>query len=214
MRGLSESAAMDAIHKGDVVVSNGPFPELSINGVGLGGEVVAPTGDIDLHLKVSAPPWMDVQRVFVRRGGPDQVQRPQLLDTIAVPAGTDVLRLDVTKSYSGIPDNSFIVVEVQGDKSMWPVFTPYEIPSIQISDAVGVIGGAFGFGNKYGRYHPDHVNIVRPFAFTNPIWVDRSKKQSLRAAKPVMPLSSNEPFTPRTIPDIRKIFANFHGDPE
>ncbi|MFT3837551.1 MAG: CehA/McbA family metallohydrolase [Myxococcaceae bacterium] len=214
MRGLSEAAAMEAIRKGDVVVSNGPFPELTINGVGLGGEVVAPTGDIELSLKVSAPAWIDVQRVFVRRGGPDQVERPQLLETIAVPQTTEVLRLDVTKTYSGIPDGSFIVVEVQGDKSMWPVFTPYEIPSIQISDAVGVIGGAFGFGNKYGRYHPDHVNVVRPFAFTNPIWIDRTKKQSLSAARPVLPLSSNEPFHPRTIPDIRKIFANFHGDPE
>ncbi len=119
----------------------------------------------------------------------------------------------MTKSYPGLPDGSFLVVEVQGDRSMWPVFTPHEIPVLQISDAVGVIGGSFGFGSKYGRYHPDHVKQVTPYGFTNPIWVNHSHRQALTAAPRVMAMSANEPFVPRKIPDIRKIFANFHADP-
>ncbi len=220
MRGLSEAAAMDAIRKGDVVVTNGPFIELQAKPtgseawVGLGSEVVEPSGNVTIHLKVSAAPWIDVNRVLVLRGGRDQVQRPQVLETIPVPASTEVSRLDVTRDYPGLPDGSFLVVEVHGDRSMWPVFTPFEIPVVQITDAVGAVGSAFGFGSKYGRYHPDHVNPVRPFGFTNPIWVNHAHQQALTAAKPVLPLSSSEPFVPRKIPDIRKIFANFHADPE
>jgi hypothetical protein len=195
-------------------VTNGPFIEVTVNGKGLGEEVVAPDGMIEVMIKVQAVPWVDVRHVVIKRGGKDQFQRPVVLDSFDIAASTDVVRFQKTKSYSNIPDNSFLVVEVSGEKSMWPVFTPHEVPPIQISDAVGVIGGSFGFGNKFGRYHPSPINVVRPFGFTNPIWINRARKQALVVAKPVLPVSNSEPFTPRTMPNVTKIFLNFHSDPE
>ncbi len=214
MRGLSEAAMMSALRKGNAVVTNGPFIEATINGKQLGEEVVAPDGTISLSLKVRAAPWIDVSRIVIRRGGKDQGQSPSVLETITVPPTQDVLRFEGARTYTNVPDDSFVVIEVFGDKSMWPVFTPREFASIQISDAVGVIGGAFGFGNKYGKFKPTPVDEVRPYGFTNPIWVNRSKKQALTRAKPVLPVSNAEPFVPRTIKDVRKIFLNFHSDPE
>jgi hypothetical protein len=214
MRGLSEEAMMKALRNGNAVVTNGPFIEATINGKGLGEEVVAPDGEIRLTLTVKAAPWVDVAQIVIRRGGRNQGQSPIVLETIPVPQSTALIRFSQTLTYKNVPDDSFVVIEVSGKKSMWPVFTPREFASIQISDAVGVIGGAFGFGNKYGKYRPNPVDEVRPFAFTNPIWVNHSKKQPLTRAKPVLPVSNSEPFSPRTIKDVRKIFANFHSDPE
>jgi hypothetical protein len=165
-------------------------------------------------IKVEAAPWVDVTRVAIRRGGPTQGKRPEVLKTFDVPASTELLRFEQTELFTGVPDDSFFVVEVFGEKSMWPVFAPYEVPSLQISDAVSVIGGAFGFGSTYGKYEPQLAQIVKPYAFTNPIWATRTRKQALTAAKKVLPVSNSETFTPRRMPDIRTLFMQFHADLE
>jgi hypothetical protein len=213
MRSLDPQAPIDALLQGHAVVTNGPFLQAWVNGQGVGRTVVAPDGSISVHVKVQAPPWMDVSRVVVRRGGKDQGKSPLVLETITVTEKTAVTRLDVTRSYTGIPDDSFIVVEVQGDQQMWPIFTPHEVPSLQISDAVGVIGGAFGFGNKYGKYTPSQKQQVVPYGFTNPIWVNRSDKQGLSAPKKVLGLSSSATYTPRRLSDLTRLYHAFHSDP-
>jgi hypothetical protein len=215
MRGLDVSAAMDALRNGDAYPTNGPIIEtFTVNGLGMGRTVVAGDGVIDVHVVIHAAPWVDVKRVVVRRGGRDQGDSPEVLDTIAVPASTELVRLDVTRRYTNIPDGSFLVIEVSGDREMWPVFTPHEFPSLQISDAVGVIGGAFGYGRKFGKYYPRQDQLVTPFAFSNPIWVDRTVKQNLVAPKRVLSVSNDQPFVPRVVPDLRKLFHAFHSDPE
>jgi len=153
--------------------------------------------------------------VTIRRGntsGPPK--EPDVLEVITLGPERDVLRLDVTKRYTGIPDNSFIMVEARGDESMWPVFTPYEVPSLEISDAVGVIGSSFGFGATFGKYKPTMKQTVQPYGFTNPVWVNRTQRQPLRAAKRVIPVSNDKPFVPRVMPDVRKLFNAYHSDPE
>jgi len=113
-----------------------------------------------------------------------------------------------------VPDRSFIVVEAAGDESMWPVFTPYEVPSLEISDAVGVIGGSFGFSPAFGKYKAQQRQNVTPFGFTNPVYVERQVRQPLTVQKRVIPVSNDQPFVPRVMPDIRKLFHAFHSDPE
>ena len=133
---------------------------------------------------------------------------------IPVKASDQVERLDVVKRYTGIADDSFIVVDAQGDKDMWPVQTPYEQASIDISEAVGVIATSFGFGNKYGKYKPTKIQQCKPYGFTNPIWVDRSKKQALTRPKRVLPVSSSAPYVPGHQIDVLRLYGAFHSDPE
>jgi hypothetical protein len=214
MRGLSEEAVFDALRLGRAVATNGPIIELAVNGQGLGSTVVASDGVIDLKLTVKAAPWIDVKRVRIYRGGRDRVRTPEVLETIDVPATREVVRLEVTRQYTGIPDHSFIVVDAAGDESMWPVHTAYEVPSLEITDAVGVIGGSFGFAPKFGKYKPSQKQPVTPYGFTNPVYVDRVARQGLTAPKRVIGVSNDEPFVPRVLPDVRKLFHAFHSDPE
>jgi hypothetical protein len=215
MRALSEQDVFDAMRAGKVSATNGPFIDLSVNGVGLGGTVVAGDGVVKVHVTVKAAPWVDIKRVTLYRGGRDQVKRPFILKVYDVPATKDIVRLDVEDTFPGIPDGSFIVADAAGDEPMWPVFTPHEVPSLQISDAVGVIGGAFGFGNKYGKYLPQLEEHVTPYGFTNAIFVDRALHQPLTAGpKRVLPVSNDQPYTPRDLPDLRKLFHALHSDPQ
>jgi hypothetical protein len=214
MQALDVDAAMDALRRGKALVTNGPIITATIDGQGPGSTVVNANGTFRLEIKVEAAPWVDVTRVVVRRGGKDQGKRPEVLATIDVPATTELERLKSTQLFTGIPDDSFFVVEAFGERSMFPVFAPYEIPSLQISDAVGVIGGAFGFGSTYGKYEPQFAQIVKPYAFTNPIWATRTRKQALTVTRKVLPVSNAEPFHPRQLPDLRTLFHAFHSDPE
>lgn len=214
MRALDVDAPTEALREGRALVTNGPFVELTINGQGLGRTVVSPDGTIEVSVRVKAVPWVDVKRVVIRRGGRDQKQTPEVLDTFAVAARDSMVRFELTKTYLGIPDDSFIVVEVFGDESMWPVFTPHEVPSLQISDGISVLADAFGFGPAFGKYRPEPVQQVVPYAFTNPIYVRRTVKQGLTATRPILPLSSSEPFKPRVMPNVLKLFHAFHSDPE
>ena len=213
MRALDEDAVFAAIHAGKAVATNGPILDVTVNGQGLGSTVVAADGVIDVHLVIKAAPWMDLKRVTVKRGGRD-AKVPVTLEVIQLTETREVLRLDVTKQYTNIPDGSFIVVDAAGDESMRPVHTAYEVPSLEISDAVGVIGSSFGFSSTFGKYKPTQRQIVTPYGFTNPIWVDRTIKSPLKAAKRVLPVGNDQPFVPRVMPDVRKLFHGFHSDPE
>ncbi|MCA2980237.1 MAG: carboxypeptidase regulatory-like domain-containing protein [Myxococcaceae bacterium] len=214
MRALDVDRAMDALREGRAFVTNGPLVTVDVDGVGPGGTAVNANGVFRLRVKVEAAPWVDVTRVVVRRGGPTQGKRPEVLKAYEVQPSSALLRFEQTELLTGVPDDSFFVVEVFGERSMWPVFSPYEVPSLQISDAVGVIGGAFGFGSTYGKYEPQLAQAVKPYAFTNPIWAARARKQALTAPKKVLPVSNAEPFAPRQLPDLRRLFLQFHADLE
>ena len=213
MRGLDEDAVFAAIHAGKAVATNGPILDVTVNGQGLGSTVVASDGKIDVHIIARAAPWMDLKRVTVKRGGRD-AREPVILEVIQLPDTREVLRFDDTRHYQNIPDGSYIVVEARGDESMWPVFTPYEVPSLEISDAVGVIGSSFGFSSTFGKYKPTMKQAVTPYGFTNPIWVDLTAKQPLQVRKRVLPVGNDQPFVPRVMPDVRKLYYGFHSDPE
>lgn len=214
LRGLDETALFDALRAGDAYPTNGPIiRKFEVNGLGMGRTVVAGDGRAEVSIIIDAAPWVDVKRVVVRRGGKDQGESPEVKEVIDVPRTDKVERLNVTRVYDNVPDGSFFVIEVSGDRDMWPVFAPYEFPSLEISDAVKVIGGSF-ISNKFGRYKPDKAQRVTPYAFSNPIWFDRTLKQNLTAPKRVIAVSNDKPFTPRVMPDLTKLFHAFHSDPE
>ncbi|MFT3706997.1 MAG: carboxypeptidase regulatory-like domain-containing protein [Archangium sp.] len=215
MRGLDQSAVFAALHAGKAIATNGPILDVTVNGQGLGSTVVAGDGEIDVHIVVKASPWIDVKRVTVYRGDTvGAIRQPEVLEVITLGTEREVTRLDVNKKYRNIPDNSFIVVDAMGEESMWPVFTPYEVPSLEITDAVGVIGGAFGFGPTFGKYKPQMKQVVKPYGFTNPIFVNKVARQPLTVPRRVLPVSNDQPFVPRVLPDVRKLFEAFHSDPE
>jgi hypothetical protein len=64
---FDERAFADAVRAGRAVVSSGPFVRLTAGGKGVGEDV--PEGEVEIVVRVDAPPWVDVDRIeLVRRG--------------------------------------------------------------------------------------------------------------------------------------------------
>jgi hypothetical protein len=149
-----------AIRDHHVIVTNGPFINMTINDATIGSEVVATGNKASVTLTVRAASWVGATRWRLIGNG-EQVASGavELKDN----AWTTTVMVDV-------PRDTWFVVEVEGDNNMFPVLPPSEIPPFNISEAVGSIAGPLGFGST-SELTPPLTFQVKPFAFTNPIWV-------------------------------------------
>jgi hypothetical protein len=125
---FDERAFVEAVRKGRVVVSSGPFIRLTAGGKGIGDTIGA--GTVDISIEVDAPPWVDVDKVeLVRRG--------DVIGTWSAPFAKGPHRFE-THTDRPLVKGDWILVVARGTKPMSYLYR----------------AGA------------------KPFAFTNPIWVE------------------------------------------
>lgn len=164
---LDPQAIADAVREGRVVASYGPFVRFWANhpDQGVGAEVVDTDGTVDLHVTVEAPTWMAVDRVELYQNG------ALIHEWTALDPGP--VRLDVDHPVTVDRDSWFVVIAM-GAGSLDPVFTPVEIPPIQLQD---VVMEALQDVEALDTFLSPAIPIPRtfdvtPYALTNPIWVD------------------------------------------
>jgi hypothetical protein len=108
---LDERAFVDAVRRGHVVVSSGPFVRLHVGGAEPGDETAA--GEVDASVHVEAPPWVDVSRVqLVRRG--------EVVEDWTVKPTRAAVRLDATAKITLAPGD-WVIAVVRGDAPMTPL---------------------------------------------------------------------------------------------
>lgn len=109
---------VDAIkHEHAILVTNGPFVRVSVDGRGMGQLAQAKSSKVRLDVEIEAAPWIDVRHfeVFVngsRRGKP-----------IDVPASQKPLRYNGSVELR-IDRDAYVVVVVRGDAPLGPVVPP------------------------------------------------------------------------------------------
>ncbi len=162
---LDDQTVADAVKNHQVVASYGPFVQMWVNDAPIGSEISA-SGTVDLSVEVQAPTWMDANRVEVYRNG-------TLIDVWDIDEVDSPVRLVRTESYPVEQDSWFVVI-VTGRDPMFPVFTPVEIPYIELQLVVTeALGGIGGLGALIGEATPIPREFpIRPYAVTNPVWVD------------------------------------------
>lgn len=220
---IIEPEIVAAIKNQKAMLTNGPFirieatgtakcrnqkgDELTRDACGMGEVVSSSSGSITVRVTNDMAPWIDIDTVSFISNGETVVTRRGDKNTLA----------ELSEQIP-IDGDGFVLVEVSGSQSMWPVLTPLEVPSIQISDALGSIGGAFGVDfNPFGNLSPARTSVTRPYAFTNPIFVDGDGDGRYQARGVAMQAlrAKDEPRVPvrRTdvtgIPSLVKIFSAF-----
>jgi hypothetical protein len=163
---LDDQAIADAVKEHRVVASFGPFVEMEINGALIGSDVISDGEEIEIAVRVQAPSWMGIDRVELYENG-TLVHEWELEDT------GEVLRLDDTLLRT--PDrDSWYVITAMGASDLHPVFTPVEVPYVELQSVVEealvnveAVAMLLEPSTPIPRTYPVH-----PYALTNPIWVD------------------------------------------
>jgi hypothetical protein len=206
MRALDDGVIADGLKRQAAIMTMGPMPELTVNGTPIGGLVSVKGGAVTIKVKVQAAPWIDVTRVTL-------LSSDGVRESLPLKEGTGVVRADVEVKKT-LAKDAFFLVEVEGDRGMWPVATPQEIAPLLINDAVKSIGSAFGFGDDgFGNLRPSAVQPNLPFALTNPVWVDVDGDGVSfgkgRVSKPLSAVTrSRVGFQSRTV-DVLKLLRTF-----
>lgn len=166
---ISDQEIADAVKAHRVVASYGPFMQMWLGDAQIGDELV-PTGDgpLPLTVEVQAPSWMAVDRVEIYENG-------TLIHEIDVPVSSSAERLFHTVEVNPTKDSWYVAVAL-GDGSLEPVFGPVEIPYIELQMIVTEsLGGISAVSSLLSPAIPIPREFpVRPYAITNPIWVDRA----------------------------------------
>ncbi len=166
---LDDQAVADAVKAHQVVASYGPFVQFTAdNGGGpqpIGSELTG-IGPVELLIDVQAPSWIAVDRLEIYENG-TLIQEVALDEAGAVDKGR--YKLTVTPER-----DSWYVVIAMGDDDLGPLFTPVEIPYVELQVVVSeALGGVPSVASLVPQAIPIPKEFpTRPFAITNPIWID------------------------------------------
>lgn len=152
------------------IISNGPFAFMKIGEASIGDEIAIANPRVDVEVVVRAAKWVGASRFRIIKNGEAAV-----VDDDATPTVHE-FQLDEGGEYRTtvsltVDKDSWLVLEVEGDNSLFPVYTPQEIPEVNFEAAIGSIAGTLGFGGGVDGLAPETTFPLTPFAFTNPIWL-------------------------------------------
>jgi hypothetical protein len=151
-----------AFKSGDVLMTNGPFVQITANGVGMGGTATGTSIELKVHVEQSSWVKADTLRIFK---GPNAEAETY---PIAHPVDDITITLDVAT-------DTFIVAEVLSTDpatSLFPSIYPNEVPPLQFTDVIGSLGSSLGLATLEGALQPALTFVTTPYALTNPIYVD------------------------------------------
>ena len=154
---------VEGIQGARVTTTNGPFVELFVNDARIGDTIVDTDREVHVKVRIQAPNWISADTLVLYANGME-VERHHFDKTgVETIIETDLL----------LDRDAFIVAEVTGPDSMFPLVPPLEVPPLVLTDAIGALGAAFGlFGGPFDAIRPNEVRYTTPWAMTNPIWVD------------------------------------------
>ncbi|MCR4395588.1 MAG: CehA/McbA family metallohydrolase, partial [Candidatus Saccharicenans sp.] len=142
-----------ALKKGQSFISNGPLVEFTVNGKYQPGDIVTDRdGQVRVRIRVQSAPWIDVHEVRVIVNGERKITIP--VSTPAIKPEKLDKKLDIE-----LKGDAYLVVEVAGQKSLYPV--------VQQPARTG---------------QPEEAAL--PYALTNPIFIDVDGNGTFDAPNP------------------------------
>ncbi len=151
-----------SIRNHQATLSRGPFLEVFANGNPI-GSTLKNTKEVNLKIKLQAPSWVEVNQLTIVVNGKN-IER--------IPVEMKNLSFELEKKLN-LEKDSWIVVYAKGDRSMFPVAAPIDLPPVLLNEAFGTIAGPLGLGGgPYEEIAPKMTGIFKPFSMSNPIWVD------------------------------------------
>jgi hypothetical protein len=199
---------VNAVQQHRLIASNGPIVELEVGDARIGETTQVQSSTVPVTVKVRALDWVGADRFrLIANGEPVEVdddESPTFFEFDLDGEGRFETTVDVE-----IDKDTWFVVEVEGDQSLFPIYTPQDIPPQSFEQAIGSLAGSFGFGGGVEGLAPEETFQVKPFAFTNPVWVvyDQGDDTDGQFTPPMPPVQSctefdTEAFQMRNFEDL------------
>ncbi len=173
---VNDKMIVNGLRSRRVVSTNGPLIDFSIDDPVLGemGQTIETNADtVALTYRVTAAPWISIQRIHIYRNGVIAMTRE--IDPnrdLAAQPFEETVELELAHDGDGNPIDSWFVVDATGYRSMHPVVRTFEIPPLLLTDALASLAGPLGLSNdEFGDLRPPEAYPITPYAITNPVWV-------------------------------------------
>lgn len=164
---IDDQAIADAVKEHRVVASYGPFVRFWVDDHSIGDEFQPEDDEVDISIEVQAPSWIDVDRLELYQNG-TLIQEWALEDSFGP---TQLIETTVAT----VEQDAWFVVVAMGDGDLSPVFTPVEVPYLELQVIITeALAGLESVSSLLAPAVPiPRVYPVHPYAVANPIWVDR-----------------------------------------
>jgi hypothetical protein len=168
------------VQAGRVLVSYGPFVELWVDGKEVGSTVaIRPGAEVTLRLRVQGASWYDVDRIEIYRNGElwreidGRVDCPRGSATCIKVPGREVVKYEGTFT-DAPPRDAWYVVLAMGleGRSMAPVYSSTPLARLGAFELIQRLTPLLPPLRSLRIPFSPTISTVRPFAMTNPIWVD------------------------------------------
>jgi hypothetical protein len=183
---IEQRDLVEAMQNHRNIVTNGPFAKMRVRSgdetARVGQELKTDSDEVEIEVTVKAADWIGADRFRIMANG-DPLNLEESGDNSNLQeaeADGPWYRIDFgenntfqTTVEATVERDTWFVLEVEGDNSLFPVYPPSEVPRIPFDEIINQIAGSFGFGGDIEGLSPSQTFAVRPFAFTNPIWVVR-----------------------------------------
>ncbi|MBH24310.1 MAG: hypothetical protein CMH57_07660 [Myxococcales bacterium] len=180
-REVGAEELVEAFQNHRLSLTNGPFVELFVNEEPIGSKIEDLDKIVEVRMRIQAPEWVQVsQATLIVNGEPAET-----FDVTMEPNGKGGMIFSTTTTLT-LDRDAWMVLEVSGDRSLFPVVTPVEVPPVLLDDAIAALAGGGGEddgggglslgslfgGSSLGELEPGLTRIITAYALTNPIWVD------------------------------------------
>jgi hypothetical protein len=170
----------------------GPFVEVQIDGKGSGATVQPKDSKIKLALRVQSPRWFDVDRLEIYRNGElirviagkkDCAEGAK--DCLRVP-NTKVINFDAVIEDTPTEDSWYVVIAMGLDgKSLAPIYSSTPVARLGIFELVQRLTPLLPPLRSLRTPLSPSITRVRPYAVTNPIFVDLDGDGIIKAKHPL-----------------------------
>ena len=200
--GFSRDDVIGAIRAHRAITTNTPFIDMTIDDHMIGDTVTDTSPSVTVNLRVRAPSWGPVDHLVVYTNLGAKVADMAIPST----SGTDFSTTVVVP----VSQDAWIVAEVTGSANMFPVASATEFPPLDVSVIINALsaGPSTGSLNLSGlpvtaKLQPQRLHFPKPYAITNPIWIDHDGDGKFPAPLPALARTVRT----QTHPDVRSQFA-------
>lgn len=179
-RGISEAEVAGNVMAMQTLPTYGPFVDISLNGQGMGSVVKMTKGQTaTIKLKIQSARWFDVDRIEVYSNGElikiisGDPQCAKDSNTCIRSPNEDVLNFDGTITDTPDKDAWYVVIVMGLDgKSLAPVYSSSPVARLGLYEVIQRLTPLLPPLSAFGTPLAPSMARVRPYAVTNPIWVD------------------------------------------